>query len=447
LGKSKRSGTQLGPGSSSSADEATSVAASPVTAAASAFAMQSSFGNAAVIQMLGGQGGLDGQAGAIASAGVAGAGGALPHGEAVQSSFGRHDVGSIQAHVGGAAAKASASLGAEAFATGDHVAFSSRPDLHTAAHEAAHVVQQRSGVQLLGGVGRAGDRYERHADAVADKVVSGQSAEGLLNAFAGSGGTGVQLEESDPPRETDQQTSESGEAKVGGVERFLASLLPRAQAAAEKARGGDAWGASIRLISVTSALKRNRDAIRGLDQKEISSEELARLRDAFKPVKDAISETYQLISRAEFEDRESRKLARERAKEALKWSGRVARAFGDNVTEVERRDELAADRAAAEEALAETQRLLGVLEATTPPALDDNLRALASRLQALGATDIRRVMPLPVDRAALLSRLRALVSRMQSGGHAEDPELQPRDPKLVTATIRGVRAVEGKLGG
>lgn len=33
--------------------------------------------------------------------------------------------------------------GAEAFATGNHVAFASSPSLHTAAHEAAHVVQQR----------------------------------------------------------------------------------------------------------------------------------------------------------------------------------------------------------------------------------------------------------------------------------------------------------------
>src|SRR6185503_888478 len=59
------------------------------------------------------------------------------------------------------------------------------PDLHTAAHEAAHVVQQRAGVQLKGGVGEAGDPYERHADAVASLVVQGASAESLLDQFAG----------------------------------------------------------------------------------------------------------------------------------------------------------------------------------------------------------------------------------------------------------------------
>jgi hypothetical protein len=56
--------------------------------------------------------------------------------------------------------------------------------LHTAAHEAAHVIQQRHGVQLLGGVGEVGDRYERNADAVADRVVAGRSASDLLAPFA-----------------------------------------------------------------------------------------------------------------------------------------------------------------------------------------------------------------------------------------------------------------------
>ena len=77
-------------------------------------------------------------------------------------------------------------MGASAFATGSTVGFAQSPDLHTAAHEAAHVVQQRGGVQLKDGVGRAGDTYERHADAVADRVVRGDSAEALLTQVAGS---------------------------------------------------------------------------------------------------------------------------------------------------------------------------------------------------------------------------------------------------------------------
>ncbi|MFZ5476455.1 MAG: DUF4157 domain-containing protein, partial [Myxococcota bacterium] len=111
----------------------------------------------------------------------------LPHLDQIQASFGHHDVSKVKAHVGGPATEASEAMGATAYATGDHIAFASEPDLHTAAHEAGHVVQQAGGgVQLEGGVGAAGDAHERHADAVADRVVAGESAEVLLDEVAGS---------------------------------------------------------------------------------------------------------------------------------------------------------------------------------------------------------------------------------------------------------------------
>src|SRR5688572_22077683 len=124
----------------------------------------------------------------VAQAGVGDSGTSLPHLEAIQQSFGEHDVSGIRAHIGGPAAAAADSIGASAYATGSDVAFASPPDLHTAAHEAAHVVQQRGGVSLKGGVGSAGDAYEQHADTVADLVVSGESAADLLSSRAGSGG-------------------------------------------------------------------------------------------------------------------------------------------------------------------------------------------------------------------------------------------------------------------
>jgi hypothetical protein len=130
---------------------------------------------------------------AIADAGTASGGAPLPHLETIQRSFGRHDVSGVEAHVGGDGAAASAALGARAYATGNRVAFGSAPDLHLAAHEAAHVVQQRSGVYLKDGLGDTGDIYERHADEVADAVVRGEPAEGLLDRMApGAGGGGVQ---------------------------------------------------------------------------------------------------------------------------------------------------------------------------------------------------------------------------------------------------------------
>jgi len=119
-----------------------------------------------------------------ASQGVTGGGSLLPYADAIQRAFGAHDVSNIQAHTGETAQQASHTIGARAYAMGNHVAFAGMPDLHTAAHEAAHVIQQRAGVQLKGGVGEAGDAYERHADAVADKVVAGESAEALLGQMA-----------------------------------------------------------------------------------------------------------------------------------------------------------------------------------------------------------------------------------------------------------------------
>ena len=122
----------------------------------------------------------------VATQGLTGGGTTLPHLEPIQRAFGAdHDVSSIRAHVGGPAAVAADAIGAEAYATGGDVAFRSAPDLHTAAHEAAHVIQQHHGVQLYGGVGEAGDAYERHADAVADRVVAGMSATDLLDAPTG----------------------------------------------------------------------------------------------------------------------------------------------------------------------------------------------------------------------------------------------------------------------
>lgn len=132
---------------------------------------------------------------AKAEEGMKGNGAKLPHHDAVQRAFGAHDVSGIKAHVGGSARESAQALGAKAYARGSEVAFAQAPDLHTAAHEAAHVVQQRGGVQLKGNVGQSGDKYEAHADAVADRVVQGKSAEDLLAPYAGGtqAGEAVQM--------------------------------------------------------------------------------------------------------------------------------------------------------------------------------------------------------------------------------------------------------------
>ncbi|MDX2090255.1 MAG: DUF4157 domain-containing protein [Kofleriaceae bacterium] len=123
----------------------------------------------------------------IAARGIEGTGARLPFFDRIQASFGRHDISGVRAHVGGAAGRAARQLGARAFAFGNHIAFDGTPDLHTAAHEAAHHVQQRAGIALKGGIDEGTDEYEQHADEVADAVVHGESAEALLDRMAGRG--------------------------------------------------------------------------------------------------------------------------------------------------------------------------------------------------------------------------------------------------------------------
>ncbi len=78
------------------------------------------------------------------------------------------------AYVDEVAGRASASLGADGYALGDQVAFASpAPSLFVAAHEAAHVMQASHGVHRSSRA-PGGDDLERHADAVAERVVRGE---------------------------------------------------------------------------------------------------------------------------------------------------------------------------------------------------------------------------------------------------------------------------------
>jgi hypothetical protein len=123
-----------------------------------------------------------------------GASGELPFLSMIQRAFGRHDLRGVTVTVGGEASDEFAAMGARAYTYGNHISFAATPDLHTAAHEAAHVIQQRHGItDLPDGAGRLGDRHEQHADAVADAVVAGRSAEVLLDerAIGNAGATPV----------------------------------------------------------------------------------------------------------------------------------------------------------------------------------------------------------------------------------------------------------------
>ncbi|HTI34331.1 MAG TPA: DUF4157 domain-containing protein [Miltoncostaea sp.] len=151
-----------------------------------------------------------------ASAGVATPSQAMPFGARIQASFGHHDVSDVRAHVGPEAASTAAAMDATAYAAGDHVVFGAPPDLATAAHEAAHVVHQRLGAEVPDGVGRAGDRWEQHADRVAGEVVAGRSAEAMLDGAATSA----------PARATVQRSW--GRSIGGGILGALGGLLAMA---------------------------------------------------------------------------------------------------------------------------------------------------------------------------------------------------------------------------
>jgi Domain of unknown function (DUF4157) len=154
-----------------------------------------------------------GSAQAIAAHGFTGAAQPLPFQQQIQASFGRHSVAGIEAHVGTAATVASHQLGAHAYAMGNSIAFGGAPDLHTAAHESAHVIQQRAGLHLKDGIGEAGDMHERHADAVADLVVQEKSAALLLDQYGGGAsttGAPVQCSGADAGAQQQQSGADAG---------------------------------------------------------------------------------------------------------------------------------------------------------------------------------------------------------------------------------------------
>lgn len=117
----------------------------------------------------------------------------------------QQDLGAVRIHTDARAAEAAEAVGARAYTMGQDIVFGrgayqpgTREGTRLLAHELAHVVQQRRGVSIAGGIGRAGDAYERQADAVADAVVAGLPAGGLLSgqpAGAGTGGAALQRQQ------------------------------------------------------------------------------------------------------------------------------------------------------------------------------------------------------------------------------------------------------------
>lgn len=124
----------------------------------------------------------------IAAKGLRGPGRPMTHLDTIQQAFGHHDISGMREYTGRESRKALDVLGAEGYSSNGRMALRGAPDLYSQAHEAAHGVQQAAlegSMQLKRGIGEAGDKYERNADAVADAVVRGESAETLLDRVTG----------------------------------------------------------------------------------------------------------------------------------------------------------------------------------------------------------------------------------------------------------------------
>ena len=118
---------------------------------------------------------------ALARAGTSGEPQRLPHMAEVQRAFGGHDLGRVDAHLDRRAAAAAHALGRPR--PRDRKSRRARRHARPANRRARSddVVQQRAGVQLDAGVGRAGDAFEQHGDQVAEAVVRGSSAGTVLD--------------------------------------------------------------------------------------------------------------------------------------------------------------------------------------------------------------------------------------------------------------------------
>jgi len=120
----------------------------------------------------------------VGERGVAGGGSGIPFRKEMETTFGT-DLGAVQAYSGPAATAACESLGAEAYAMDDKIAFkSASPDKGTVAHEVTHALQHQGGVATKS-QSALGDAAEQEARAVESAVNAGGAIP--LGALAASG--------------------------------------------------------------------------------------------------------------------------------------------------------------------------------------------------------------------------------------------------------------------
>lgn len=194
----------------------------PADGGTSLLRLQREAGNAAVSRLLDDEaGGADGESAVLDVVGKAGA--PLDTGvrSAMEAGLGE-DFGDVRVHTDGPAAASAKSVQARAYTVGSDVVFGegaynpdSRQGLHTIAHELTHVVQQRSGpvegTPAAGGISVSdpSDRFERGAEASAERLMSGGGAPASQVAeaepAAGEGTEALVQREGDVDEDKDEQ--------------------------------------------------------------------------------------------------------------------------------------------------------------------------------------------------------------------------------------------------
>ncbi|WP_328318162.1 eCIS core domain-containing protein [Streptomyces sp. NBC_00388] len=135
----------------------------------------------------------------------------------------RFDTGfsDVRIHAGSAAQASAADLGARAYTSGSHVVIGQGGgDKHTLAHELTHVIQQRQG-PVAGTDNGSGlrvsdpsDRFEREAEENAHRVMSGSVSARTSDSAGSSAGGGDTSEEAQPTISRAIQRAYGGRHKV-----------------------------------------------------------------------------------------------------------------------------------------------------------------------------------------------------------------------------------------
>jgi hypothetical protein len=134
------------------------------------------------------------------------------------------DLGDVRIHDDAAASRSAEAINARAYTVGSDVVFREgtyQPDTadgqRVLAHELTHVVQQRSGpvdgTVAGGGIALSdpGDRFERAAEANADRIMADARAESPLLGHSGVEGGGAQIAQRDEYEQGEEEAEEEAD--------------------------------------------------------------------------------------------------------------------------------------------------------------------------------------------------------------------------------------------